>query len=216
MFIKKSRNIFFLLFIFSYFLGAKSLFSQVRHEEGFLLRCLLGVGIGGISDLVGNPATGTAFRSSVSAGGFLFEDFALQGGLDHTSSSNVEYEGRADQALRGGSYSHLSLNAGLSYFLTGLGLYLSLEGRYTVAGNYKLKAFVLQTQPDGTKVLADGTDLEGKFSEEENKLGWGLIFGTEEWLLNNNTALGIALTYSYDSPLGHTFYGLSLSLSYNK
>ena len=206
----------FLICIFTVCLGLPTkLPAQVQHDSGFFLRYLLGGGIGQVSDALSNPATGTAFRTSLALGAFVFRDIALHIGPEYTSNPNIEYEGKADQALRGGHYTHYTLNSGLSYFSTRLNMYFSLEGRLSIGGEYELKGALLETNADGSQTLIDTSRLKGKFSEEEEKFGMGIIVGTEEWLLNNNTALGIALMYSFDLPRRHVFYGLALSLCYN-
>ena len=187
----------------------------MQHESGFFLRYLIGGGIGQLTDAVNNPTTGTAFRTSLALGAFVLPDLALHLGPGYTSNSDIEYEGKADQPLRGGRYSHYTLNSGLSYFLTSLNLYFSLEGRYTIGGEYELKGAILETNADGSQTLIDTTDLKGKFTEEDEQLGIGVIIGTEEWLLSNHTGLGMAIMYSFDLPRRHVFYGLLFSLCYN-
>ena len=209
----KRKAFFFCLFIVCLLLPVK-LIAQVQHDSGFFWRCLIGLGNGKINDAVNNPATGTAFRSSLALGAFVSRDFALHLGYGYTSSSDIRYEGKADQPLHEGEYSHHSLNGGLNYFLTNLNIYFSLEGRLSIGGSYELKGTILETQADGSQIVVATRGVKGKFSEEEEKFGVGFSIGTEEWLLNNSTVMGMAILYSFDPARKQVFYGLALGLSY--
>lgn len=206
---------FFICILTIHLFSGQNLLAQAQHDSGFFLRYLGGFGIAQVTDAVNNPTTGTAFRTSLALGAFVSKNFALHLGPEYTQSSNIKYEGNVDQPLRGGSYTYYSLNSGLSYFFTNVSLYFSLEGRFLLGGDYELKGALTETQADGSQTLLETRDVKGKFTDEEERLGIGLIIGTEEWLLSNDIGLGMAIMYSFDRARRHIFYGFTFSLCYN-
>ena len=206
------RNTFFILF----FILSSSLAPQIKHESGFFLRFLLGSGYGSIRDTSNKQTGGAGSRSSLALGSYFTNDLAWHTGLSITQNSHIKFDANENETAREGKYTHYAWTLGTSYFWPDYYLYLSLEGRYTVGGNYELQGSNIKINTEDSGITEKKTSNKVRsFQDEEKLLGWAIIAGTEEWLFSHHTGMGIALIYSYDFSRDHSFVGASFSITYS-
>ena len=184
--------------------------AQVLHKPGYMLRALVGQGLGQISDTQAETASGTAWRLSLDAGAFLYENFAAHAGLDYTHAPSVKFHGKSTEHRTEGSYFYTAATMGLSYYFTHINVYVSLLGRLHLASRYRLK--LLDPLEDSHVVVLRRKAFTGRF---ERGLGGALLVGTEEWFVYKNTGLGLTLVLSGDRGRSHRYLGLALSLTYH-